>query len=244
MGVYVEDIKQQDLEAFLLYQKERGLQSASRSRNLYTMRSFFKYLFNSGLVERNPAAMIGNIKVKNKEREVLSKEEVYKLYEAIEHKIVRVVVIFLYFTGLRISEATNLKLKNINLDEGIVKVISGKNNKDRVVILNDEIKQIVEDYINNIRPDNVTTDYLFATSKTGEVSNQYVNREIKKALKKTKINKDISCHSLRHSYATALINNGANIVHVSKLLGHSSVKTTNIYTHSNIENLRESVDLL
>lgn len=230
--IYVEDVNQQDLEAFLLYQKERGLKSASRSRNLYTMRSFFKYLFNSGLIGRNPAAMIGNIKVKNKEREVLTKDEVYKIYEAIDHQIVRVVVIFLYFSGMRISEALKLELPQIDIgksnSKNTVQIISGKGNKDRIVPLNDEIREILIDYLENIRPD-VETDYLFANKKTGEMSAQYVNREIKKALKKTKIDKDISCHSLRHSYATSLINADVNIVHVSKLLGHSSVKTTSIY---------------
>lgn len=245
--IYVEDVNQQDLEAFLLYQKERGLKSASRSRNLYTMRSFFKYLFNSGLIGRNPAAMIGNIKVKNKEREVLTKDEVYRIYEAIDHKIVRVVVIFLYFSGMRISEALKLELPQIDIgksnSKNTVQIISGKGNKDRIVPLNDEIREILIDYLENIRPD-VETDYLFANKKTGEISAQYVNREIKKALMKTKIDKDISCHSLRHSYATSLINADVNIVHVSKLLGHSSVKTTSIYTHSNIEDLKSCVEML
>ena len=241
--VYVEDIKKGDLESFLLYQKSRGLKSASRSRNLYTMRSFFKYLRDSDVISKDPAVMLGNIKVKSKERVVLNKKEVYELYNEIEHEVIKVVVIFLYYTGLRISEATNLNLEDIDIKQQIVKVVSGKGNKDRIVPINEDIVKILKSYIENTRP-KVKSSRLFATKKTGVVSPQYVNREIQTAVKKLGWDKPVSAHILRHSYATALIQNDVNIVHVSKLLGHSSIKTTSIYTHSNIDELKKSVSSL
>ena len=241
--IYVEDIKKEDLENFLLYQKSRGLKSASRSRNLYTMRSFFKYLRDSDVISKDPAVMLGNIKVKSKERVVLNKKEVYELYNEIEHEVIKVVVIFLYYTGLRISEATNLNIEDIDIKQQIVKVVSGKGNKDRIVPINEDIVKILKSYIENTRP-KVKSSRLFATKKTGVVSPQYVNREIQTAVKKLGWDKPVSAHILRHSYATALIQNDVNIVHVSKLLGHSSIKTTSIYTHSNIDELKKSVSSL
>ena len=241
--IYVEDIKKEDLENFLLYQKSRGLKSASRSRNLYTMRSFFKYLRDSDVISKDPAVMLGNIKVKSKERVVLNKKEVYELYNEIEHEVIKVVVIFLYYTGLRISEATNLNIEYIDIKQQIVKVVSGKGNKDRIVPINEDIVKILKSYIENTRP-KVKSSRLFATKKTGVVSPQYVNREIQTAVKKLGWDKPVSAHILRHSYATALIQNDVNIVHVSKLLGHSSIKTTSLYTHSNIDELKKSVSSL
>lgn len=255
--VYIKDVSKKDLEDFLLYQKNRGLSSASRSRNLYTMRSFFKYCMDSGIiVDRNPAALIGGIRVKNKEREILDKEEVYKLYNAMSHKIARVVVIFLFFSGLRISEALNLKIKSkdnsdkdsyIDLDESLVIVKSGKGDKDRVVPINVEIASILQDYLLNIRPKiskELEKNYFFATKRTGRISAQYVNREIKKGLKVAGIDKDISSHNLRHSYATALLNtsNPVNILQVSRLLGHSSIETTQIYAKTSISDLESAVE--
>lgn len=238
--VYVEDITQENLEKYLLHLKRKGLKPASRSRALYVMRSFFKYLHSSGIVAKNPAALIGNIKVQQKEREYLTEDEVMELINAIDHKIIKAAVTFLYYTGLRISEMSNLKLSDVDIDEGIVRVVAGKGNKDRIVPINEKLKKILINYLESIRP-RVDSQNFFATKKTGMLSPQYVNRQIKEAVKNLGWKKRVSAHVLRHSYATALIKKDVNIVNVSKLLGHSSVKVTSVYTHTSIDDLKQAV---
>lgn len=243
-AVYVEDITREDIESFLYYLKqERKLQPTSISRAQYTLRSFFKYLHGSNYIQSNPTAMLEAITIPKKEREYLSLSEVLKLADTISNQIIKTAILFLFYTGLRISECCNLEMGDVALNENIVKVRAGKGNKDRIVPINTTLHEILESYVKNIRP---ITDSkrLFATHKTGKLSPQYVNREIKIAAKILNWDKKISAHSLRHSYASALIGKNVNIVHVSKLLGHSSVKVTSIYAHSNIDQLREAVESL
>lgn len=241
--VFVEDISQADLEDYYYYLKEKGLEPASRSRAQYIHRSFFKYIHVSGAINKNPAALIGNIKVPKKERTFLENEEAMSLIGAIEQEIVRFAVHLLYMTGLRVSEAVSLKLEDVDIVEKTVKVRHGKGDKARIVPINDKMARKAMEYVNNTRP-KVDSEYFLATKKTGRLSPQYINREIKKAAKAIELKKEVSAHILRHSYATQLIKKDVNIVNVSKLLGHSSVKVTSIYTHSSLQDLRESVSVL
>ena len=242
--VYVEDITRDEIESFLYYLKEgRKLAPASISRAQYTLRSFFKYLYGNNYIKYNPTAMLEAIKIPQKEREFLVQDEVLQLANAIKNKIIKTVIHFLFLTGLRISECCNLEVGDVNLTEDLIKVIAGKGNKDRIVPINTTLHEILEDYVENIRPA-IDTKRFFTTLKTGKLSPQYVNREIKIAVKSLKWDKQISAHNLRHSYASALISKNVNIVHVSKLLGHSSVKVTSIYAHSNIDQLRNAVENL
>lgn len=242
--VYVEDITRDDIESFLYYLKEeRKLAPASISRAQYTLRSFFNYLYGNNYIRSNPTAMLEAVKIPQKERPFLSQDESLQLANAIKNRIIKTVILFLFYTGLRISECCNLEIGDVNLTENIVNVRAGKGNKDRIVPINTTLHEILEDYVENVRP-TIDMKRFFATHKTGKLSPQYVNREIKIAVKKLKWDKQISAHSLRHSYASALISKNVNIVHVSKLLGHSSVKVTSIYAHSNIEQLREAVENL
>jgi len=240
-AVYVEDITRDDIEEFLYFLKQKGLQPVSISRSQYTLRSFFKYLHGSNYIKSNPTAMLEPITIPKKEREFLSEIEVYELKDTIPNLTIKVTILFLFYTGLRISECCNLEIGDVDIIDDVVKVRAGKGNKDRIVPINTTLHGIVEDYIKNIRP---VTDSkrFFATKKTGKLSPQYVNREIKIAVKILNWTKKISAHTLRHSYASALISKNINIVHVSKLLGHSSVKVTSIYAHSNIDQLREAVE--
>lgn len=231
--VYVSDIIQNDLEDYLHHLKNKGLMPQSRAHAIYVMQSFFKYQHQSGVISINPAALLENIKIPETERIFLTGQEVMQLTGVIKQPSIKVMIIFLYYTGLRVSEATNLLISNIDLAENMIKIVAGKGNKDRVVPINDKLTSIIKDYLANIRP-NVNSDRLFATKKTGKLSPQYINREIKLAVKELKWSKKVSAHTLRHSHASALIKNNVNIVHVSKLLGRSSLKTTSIYTHSSL----------
>ncbi|MCM3561806.1 tyrosine-type recombinase/integrase, partial [Brevibacillus borstelensis] len=161
---YLEDIQLADLEAYLSWLKEeKGYAPASRSRNLYTLRSFYNYCYKKELVDRNIALSLENIKLPHKERQYLSEEEVNELVQAIDHDLIRLVVKFLYFTGLRISECLNLTVDDVDLERQMVHVRGGKGNKDRVVPLSEKIVPPLRAYLEKKRPQG--TDRFFATEK-------------------------------------------------------------------------------
>ncbi|MBU3101788.1 tyrosine-type recombinase/integrase [Clostridium sp. DSM 17811] len=145
-----------------------------------------------------------------------------------------------YNIGLRISELTNLKMEDVDLKDKVIHVI-GKGQKYRKIPISNKLYTILIEYLDNRKS---SSNYFFVTRVTAKVSNQYINLCLKEAVKKAEINKDISCHSLRHSFASNLLLKGATIQDVRELMGHADVKTTSIYLHSIAENLRSSVNLL
>jgi len=164
---------------------------------------------------------------------VLSKEEIKKLIEAAETKKSRLIIQFLYSTGLRVSELVNLKVQDINLAEktGIVK--RGKGKKDRLIVLPEKLIQELEHYIKE-HPQNI---YLF--SKEKPLTPRNIQKIIKKATAKAQIQKKVTPHTLRHSYATHLLESGTDIRIIQTLLGHENLNTTQIYTHVSTEELKK-----
>lgn len=242
--LYINEIQTIDIEDYLYWlKKEKRLQAASRSRNLYTLRSFWKYVHNKDFCIKNVAELLEPIKLQKKERIYLSPVEVNQLIDTIDHPIIKVVSQTLYYTGMRISECLNLKLNDVNFDAQIIYIINGKGKKDRNIPISQHLLKILQNYLNNIRPD-VNSNNFFATKKTGSLSPTYVNRVLKYASKKLKWNKNISAHILRHSFASNLIKNGVSLVHVQRLLGHSNLKVTSVYTHANIDDLNEAINVL
>ncbi|MEF2115224.1 MULTISPECIES: tyrosine-type recombinase/integrase [Clostridium] len=138
------------------------------------------------------------------------------------------------------SELTNLKMEDVDLKDKVIHVI-GKGQKYRKIPISNKLYTILIEYLDNRKS---SSNYFFVTRVTAKVSNQYINLCLKEAVKKAEINKDISCHSLRHSFASNLLLKGATIQDVRELMGHADVKTTSIYLHSIAENLRSSVNLL
>lgn len=240
---YLEDIKLSDLEAYLSWLKEeKEYAPASRSRNLYTLRSFYNYCYKKELVERNIAFSLENIKLQQKERTYLTEPEVNELVQAIDHDLIRLVVTFLYYTGLRISECLNLKVDDVDLNRQMVHVRAGKGNKDRVVPLSDKIVPLLREYSEHVRPQ--TSDRFFATDKTGKLSPVYVNRVLAETTEKLGWKKTVTAHILRHSFASQLVKKDVNLVQIQKLLGHSSLKVTSIYTHADTDQLKDAVSVL
>ncbi|WP_200804907.1 tyrosine-type recombinase/integrase [Anaerosalibacter sp. Marseille-P3206] len=242
--MYIDDLKVEDIEDFLFYLKEeKSLASASRSRHQYTLRAFWKYACNKDLCKQNIANLIEPIKIKKQERTFLTTEEAHELIEAIDHPLTQLICKTLFYTGMRIGECLNLRLKDVDFEKNMIYIINGKGKKDRNIPLNKNLIPPLKDYLSNWRPD-VDTDYLFATSKTGKISSVYVNRIIKDTVERLGWEKKVTAHILRHSFASNLIKKGVNIVHVQKLLGHSNLKVTSIYTHTEMDDLNESVNLL
>lgn len=240
---YLEDIKLADLESYLSWLKEeKEYAPASRSRNLYTLRSFYNYCYKKELVERNIAFSLENIKLQQKERTYLTEQEVSELVKAIDHDLIRLVVAFLYYTGLRISECLNLTTDDVDLNQQMVHVRAGKGNKDRLVPLSEKILPLLNEYSDKVRPQAAKS--FFATDKTGKLSPVYVNRVLADTTKKLGWKKTVTAHILRHSFASQLVKKDVNLVQIQKLLGHSSLKVTSVYTHADTDQLKDAVSVL
>ena len=240
--VFLEDITVSDIEMFMASLKKHYA-PISRSRYLYTLRSFYKFAYKKELVEKNLALSLEPGKLPVKERHYLTEEEIEKLVEAIDHALISLVVVFLANTGLRISECLSLTLDDVDLDAGLIRVKNGKGNKDRNVPINKKLYPLIQDYRDNWR-DAYGSERFFATKKTGKLTNTYINTVLRDAVKKLGWKKKVSCHILRHSFASNLIKKKVGIVEVQKLLGHSSLKTTSVYTHVDNEQLYEAVNVL
>lgn len=158
---------------------------------------------------------------------VFSQEEIKKILEVCENLKHKAILATIYSCGLRLSELTNLKIKDVDSSAMTVTVRQGKGNRDRVVVLSEKLLVLLRDYFKEYKP----KEYLFEGQTGGKYSERSVQQVLKQILVKAKINKQGSVHTLRHSYATHLIEQGTDIRFVQELLGHKSIKTTLIYTH-------------
>ncbi|KZE49513.1 recombinase [Brevibacillus parabrevis] len=242
--VYIDEIVSKDIDDYLYYLKEsRRHAQASRARNLHTLRSFFNYAYKKEYIPRNIALSVETISVQQKERIALSDDEVEQLVNAIDHAMIKVVVKVLYLTGMRISECLNVTMDDIDLNKQVIRVIAGKGNKDRVIPISTRLVPTLMNYIEHERP--ITgSNLLFCTKKTGKLSAVYVNKGISDAVSKLGWKKKVTAHILRHSFASQLVKKDVNLVQIQKLLGHSSLKVTSIYTHTDLNQLTEAVNHL
>ncbi|QDX91604.1 recombinase [Brevibacillus laterosporus] len=241
---YMDEVTVSDIEEYLHYLKEeRGYAPASRLRNLHTLRSFFAYAYKKELVVRNIALSVEKIKVQQKERTYLTDGEVERLVHAIDHALIRLVVIVLYMTGLRISECLNLTVDDVNVEEKVIHVVAGKGNKDRLIPISLRLLPLLQEYLQEKRP-KTGSPLFFCTKKTGMLSPVYVNKVITEAVKKLGWKKKVTAHILRHSFASQLVKNDVNLVQIQKLLGHSSLNVTSIYTHTNLDQLSDAINTL
>lgn len=240
---YLQDITLTNLEEYLDSQLARGLAQASRSKSYHIIRSFYNYCCRKELVEKNIALNLEPIKVKRKERTYLTKDEVIALVQEMENELIKTIVMAIYYTGMRISECTNLKIKNVDLKNKVIHVIGGKGNKDRDIPISDTLNKILTKYIKNKRPE-VNSNYFFATKTSGRISPQHINRQINETVKRLGWEKHVSAHILRHSFASKLIQQEVNLVKIQKLLGHSDLRVTSIYTHTSKEELRQAVNVI
>lgn len=209
-----------------------------------TLNGFFKYAMKKQLVTSNVMDDIEQFRKVKVERDFLTEDEMSKLIEAIEQPLIKLLVKTLGYTGLRISEALNLTLNDVDFEKKIIHVINGKGGKNRNVPMPESLANELMIYKDTKRP-NVNTSYFFALKKTGKVSQQYVNRELKIATEKAGISKNVSAHILRHSYASALVKKGVSLPIIAKLLGHSDFRTvTSIYVHLADDELTSAVNQL
>lgn len=239
----IENVSIEDLEDYMYFLKKSGKMSATRSRVVYILRSFYNYLYKRGYCFKNLAIFLEAVKVKQSERTFISEKELTVLVGSIDQPIVKVAVQTIFYTGLRISETVNLTVDDVNLDKRIIYIVGGKGNKDRVVPICNKLYNILIDYVDNIRPI-VESDRFFCTKKTGKLSPQYINVLLHKATKSLGWEKNISAHILRHSFASNLILQNAPLPAVQKLLGHSDLRVTSRYIHQDLKQLEDAVNLL
>ncbi|WP_342578054.1 tyrosine-type recombinase/integrase [Psychrobacillus sp. FSL K6-2843] len=240
--MFVDIISEQHIHDYISYLKfERHICAMSINRKVNAISSMFNYLMRKKIVLDNPAAGVDRLKVTTKERTHLTKDEVDALLQAIDHPIVHYVVVMMLNTGIRIRECVELSLQNVDLTEKIVRVIEGKGGKNRVVPMNDYLVEEMRDYLDNHRPYTTSLNF-FATEQSGRISAQYVNVVIKEAVKKAGIQKKVSSHILRHSFASHLVNANVYVATISKLLGHADVRTTSVYMHSTNQQMNDAVN--
>ena len=241
--VYLEDIQLEDFEEYLYHLKMKGDAPATRRRMVYIIKAFYNFCIKKDILEKNLSTKLDAIPITQKEREYLTHEEFYTLIDGIEHRLVRLIVITLFYTGLRIRECLNLTLNDIDFDKHILLIRNTKSKKDRRVPIHDNLIPLLQDYIHHWR-DVDNSIYLFATTKTGRVSPGYVNYILHQTTEKLRWNKIITCHILRHSFASNLVKKKIDLVKIQKLLGHSSLKVTGIYTHVDTSDLCQAVNVL
>lgn len=224
----------EDLEKYLKYIK--NLESTTVAHKITTIKSYFNYNIKRGIVSVNPADKVSRPKLTKHLPEYLTEEEVGKLLD-VEVKSPydyrnKTILELLYSSGIRISELVNIKTPNYDSEECLIRIM-GKGSKERIVPLGDYAVNIMNDYMNNYRPliNKKHTDYVFINNRGDKISRQFIFKVIKKEALKKGIKKDISPHTLRHTFATHLLKNGADLRIIQELLGHENISTTQIYTH-------------
>jgi len=224
------------------------LSDTSQSRIISAIKSFYKFLLIENLIQSDPSENLVSPKIGRKLPNVLSIEEINLIINSVESNKVgirnKAIIEIIYGCGLRVSELTNLLLSNLFLKQGYIKIV-GKGNKERLSPIGSLATDSLNDFLTNVRPglkiNNKFSDHVFINNRGTSLSRSMIFKMIKKYTLKANINKDISPHSLRHSFATHLVEGGANLRAVQEILGHSSITTTEIYTHLDSDYLRSNL---
>lgn len=238
-----KEIKRKHFSEYSFILAKKGIKSSSITRKIASVKGFFKYLSANKEITSNPSLAISSPKNPKRLPKVVSYDEIKKMLTSKLTTKEKALFELLYATGLRVSELTNLEIKNIDLKNNLIRTI-GKGSKERLVPLGKMAKNAVIAYIKERELElsanfgsGAKREYLFLNDKFNKISRQWVYCFIKK--QGELINKKISPHTIRHSFATHLLENGADLRAVQELLGHSSVVTTQLYTHISKKRLKE-----
>ncbi|NIJ44661.1 integrase/recombinase XerC [Wenyingzhuangia heitensis] len=233
------------IRSWIVFLHQQNITNRSVNRKITALKSFYVFLLKIEEVDKNPLSNQKSLKTAKKviipfsEREVeealLVQNDSYTVYEQKRNKLI---IHFLYGTGIRQSEIIGLKLKDVDVKEKTIKVL-GKRNKERIVPVYKEIIDNIEDYLLERDKLPFFETYFFVTKKGGKMYNALVYRVINSYFSKVSTKQKKSPHVLRHSYATDLVNNGADLNSVKELLGHSSLAATQVYTHNSLDKLKQ-----
>lgn len=242
IGLNYKDIKKSDVIAYLKFLDNCKLSKATISRNLSSLRTFYNYLVNHGIVLTNPFNRISNPKKDKKLPTYLYEDEIRNILDSLPSNTLierrnRLIIELFYSTGMRLSELSSIKLTDINYDE--IRVL-GKGSKERMVYLNKVVLKYLDDYLKNDRNEfNPKDSYLILSKNGSRLSNRSIENIISEIINTASIKKRVTPHTIRHTFATHMLNNGCDLKVVQELLGHESLSTTQIYTHISQERVKE-----
>ncbi len=244
------EVSLKHLQSFIQTIGKLEMAPSSQARIISGIKSFFKYCLLEQIITVNPTTLLPTPKIQRKLPDVLSFEEIEQLINAIdlskpEGGRNKAILEVMYSSGLRVTEAINLKISSLYLDVGFIRVI-GKGDKERLVPIGSDAIKYIKLYKETMRvhqtPAKDCDDILFLNNRGKALSRVMIFYIIKDLIQKTGIQKTISPHSFRHSFATHLVEGGADLRAVQEMLGHESITTTEIYTHINREYLRDTLD--
>lgn len=242
-------VKLEHLKAFIAWLNEREVSPRTQARTISGIKSFYKYLLIEGKISSDPTALLESPKVGRKLPDILSMEEIDTLIDAVnldkpEGQRNKAMLEMLYSCGLRVSELVGLKITNLFFDQGFIKV-EGKGGKERLVPVSgravDEVNKYLKGYRRTLNVAKDSENILFLNRRGRNLSRVMIFTIIKNLAEKVGIEKRISPHTFRHSFATHLVNGGADLRAVQEMLGHESILTTEIYTHLDSDYLRSTI---
>lgn len=247
----LKDISQENIESFLAHLFDLGLSANSQARILSGIKKLYAYLLQEKLVEENPTQLISSPSIGRHIPDVLSYDEICSMIDCIDLSLPlghrnKAIIEIMYACGLRVSEVTSLKISNIYVEDEFIRIF-GKGDKERLIPISPSTIKTLYLYIDGERKSqNINskhTDTLFINRRGSGLSRQMIFLIIKDLAEKAGIKKNIGPHTIRHSFATHLLEGGADLRAVQQMLGHSSISTTEIYTHISDQYLREVITL-
>jgi len=245
----LSDISTDDLTDFINFIVGMELGPYTQARVISSIKSFFKYLILEKVITINPSEMLESPRLGRKLPDILTVTEIVQIIESVdlsqkEGERNKAILETLYGCGLRVSELINLKISDLHLKDDII-LVTGKGNKQRLIPVGEPTKKQINIYLNQVRPFSTISkhdnDTLFLNRRGAKLTRQMIFYIVKNQIKVAGIRKNISPHSFRHSFATHLVQNGADLRAVQELLGHVSIITTEIYTHLNTEDIRKAI---
>ena len=238
----INSIDINDIREYLKFLYDKKYSNATISRKVSSLKSFFKYLSGENKIQENPMLLISNPKKEKKLPNFLNYEDLEKLLNIPDLKISdgqrdALIMEMLYSTGIRVSELVNIKIKDIDFNDEKI-IILGKGNKERYVYYGSKCQNLLKLYLNEGRKDLPQSEYLFTNKHGNKINDRVIRMIIERNTKLAGIKQHVTPHTLRHTYATHMLNEGADLKSVSDLLGHENLSTTQIYTHVSNERLR------
>ncbi len=245
-----ETVKLAQLRKFVEWMNDKGVSPRTQARTISGIKSFYKFLLIEEVVENDPTTLLESPKIGRKLPDVLTDREINLLIDSIdlnkpEGLRNKAILETLYSCGLRVSELVNLRLSNLHFEQEFIK-IAGKGEKERLVPISkraiDDIRKYIVNYRRKLKIDKLSENILFLNRRGRKLSRVMIFTIIKNLAEKIKLEKSISPHTFRHSFASALVKGGADLRAVQEMLGHESILTTEIYTHLDKEFLKETVN--
>ena len=239
------NIEKEDINNYLKDLYDSNISKSSIARRLSSLRTFYEYLLKKDIISINYFKMFKNPKKDRSLPKYVKEEDIDKMFLVPNTRTWigqrnLLIIRMLYSTGVRISELINIKLGDININDRTIKIL-GKGSKERIVVFGNNTKEALDEYLNRGRRevDIHSSKYLFLNKDGNRLSARYIRKILDDIIFKASIEMHVSPHMLRHTFATGMLNNGADLVSVKDLLGHESLNTTSIYTHVSDDKIRE-----